>query len=66
MSKPQPSRALAQAREWALERAGAVLATGSVYLVGELLSALDGEDAPEPNPPGGARQMSDQGPRCSR
>jgi len=30
-------RALAQAREWARDRGGAVLVTGSVYLVGEVL-----------------------------
>ena len=30
-----------QAREWARERGGAVLATGSVYLVGELLAELE-------------------------
>jgi dihydrofolate synthase/folylpolyglutamate synthase len=35
--EPRPSRALAQAREWALGCGGATLATGSVYLVGELL-----------------------------
>jgi dihydrofolate synthase / folylpolyglutamate synthase len=34
---PDPVRALAQARRWASERAGAVLVTGSVYLVGDLL-----------------------------
>ncbi len=39
--EPQPSRALAQAREWAAERGGVVLATGSVYLVGDLLAALE-------------------------
>ena len=35
--EPRPSRALAQARSWAHEHGGAVLVTGSVYLVGELL-----------------------------
>jgi dihydrofolate synthase / folylpolyglutamate synthase len=39
--EPQPSRALAQARAWAAEHDGAVLATGSVYLVGELIGALE-------------------------
>ncbi|HEX4484332.1 MAG TPA: cyanophycin synthetase [Solirubrobacteraceae bacterium] len=34
---PSPWRALAQAREWASEHGAAVLATGSVYLVGDLL-----------------------------
>jgi dihydrofolate synthase/folylpolyglutamate synthase len=40
-SEPTPSRALAEARRWAGERSGAVLVTGSVYLVGELLAQLD-------------------------
>jgi dihydrofolate synthase/folylpolyglutamate synthase len=39
---PRPARALADAQRWARERGGAVLATGSVYLVGELLGALEG------------------------
>jgi dihydrofolate synthase/folylpolyglutamate synthase len=39
--EPQPSRALQQAREWAAEHSGAVLATGSVYLVGDLLGQID-------------------------
>jgi dihydrofolate synthase/folylpolyglutamate synthase len=39
---PSPSAALAEAQAWARERAGAVLATGSVYLVGDLLAGLDG------------------------
>jgi dihydrofolate synthase/folylpolyglutamate synthase len=34
----QPSRALVQARGWASGRTAAVLATGSVYLVGDLLA----------------------------
>jgi dihydrofolate synthase/folylpolyglutamate synthase len=38
--EPRPARALAQARAWAAERGGAVLATGSVYLVGDLLASL--------------------------
>jgi dihydrofolate synthase/folylpolyglutamate synthase len=38
--EPRPSRALEQARSWAREHAGAVLVTGSVYLVGELLGEL--------------------------
>ena len=47
--EPKPRRALELAREWAAAqqgpdgRAGAVLATGSVYLVGELLHALEPE-----------------------
>jgi dihydrofolate synthase / folylpolyglutamate synthase len=36
--EPNPARALAQAQAWAREHAGAVLATGSVYLVGDLLA----------------------------
>jgi dihydrofolate synthase / folylpolyglutamate synthase len=40
--EPRPWRALEQAREWARERHGAVLATGSVYLIGELLGRLEG------------------------
>ncbi len=43
-TEPRPQRALAQARRWAREEGGAVLATGSVYLVGDLIAAaLDGE-----------------------
>ena len=38
--EPSPRRALAEAQRWARERGGAVLATGSVYLVGDLLAAL--------------------------
>ena len=38
--EPRPAQALAGAQRWARERGGAVLATGSVYLVGELLRAL--------------------------
>jgi dihydrofolate synthase/folylpolyglutamate synthase len=37
---PHPASAFAAAREWALARGGAVLATGSVYLVGDLLAGL--------------------------
>jgi dihydrofolate synthase/folylpolyglutamate synthase len=45
--EPEPSRALEQAQIWARQHAGAVLASGSVYLVGDLLgrrgrSELDG------------------------
>ncbi len=36
--EPRPARALAAARGWAREQGTGVLATGSVYLVGELLS----------------------------
>jgi dihydrofolate synthase / folylpolyglutamate synthase len=37
-SEPRPGRALSAARAWARERGAAVLASGSVYLVGELLA----------------------------
>jgi dihydrofolate synthase / folylpolyglutamate synthase len=45
--EPSPARALAEARRWASERDGAVLATGSVYLVGDLLGGLAAEPAAE-------------------
>jgi dihydrofolate synthase/folylpolyglutamate synthase len=45
--EPSPARALAQAQEWALEHGGAVLATGSVYLVGDLLARVQQEPAAE-------------------
>jgi dihydrofolate synthase/folylpolyglutamate synthase len=38
--EPQPARALAEAQAWALQHHGAVLATGSVYLVGDLLAGV--------------------------
>jgi dihydrofolate synthase / folylpolyglutamate synthase len=43
LCEPQPVKALAAARDWARTRAGAaaVLATGSVYLVGDLLAHAD-------------------------
>lgn len=40
--EPRPAHALAQARTWASERVGSVLATGSVYLVGDLLAQQSG------------------------
>jgi len=40
----QPSSALAQAQSWARDHDGAVLATGSVYLVGEILAELNESD----------------------
>jgi dihydrofolate synthase/folylpolyglutamate synthase len=43
--EPRPAQALAEAQGWARERDGAVLATGSVYLVGELLGALSQTDS---------------------
>jgi dihydrofolate synthase/folylpolyglutamate synthase len=44
--EPQPGRALAEAQRWARERGegAGVLATGSVYLVGDLLDRLAGVD----------------------
>ena len=39
--EPRSARALEQAQRWAREHGGAVLVTGSVYLVGELLGQLD-------------------------
>ncbi|MGD0455356.1 MAG: cyanophycin synthetase [Solirubrobacteraceae bacterium] len=42
--EPQPVRALEQAQRWAREHAGAALATGSVYLVGDLLARLERSD----------------------
>jgi dihydrofolate synthase/folylpolyglutamate synthase len=39
--EPKPFRALAAARHWASEHGGAVLATGSVYLVGDLLGRVE-------------------------
>ncbi len=52
----QPLRALVQAQAWARERGGAVLATGSVYLVGELLGELGAAGAAEES--GGSRRRS--------
>jgi dihydrofolate synthase/folylpolyglutamate synthase len=37
--EPRPGRALAQAQAWAQAAGGSVLATGSVYLVGDLLAS---------------------------
>ena len=49
LCEPSARRALSQAQDWARERGAAVLATGSVYLVGDLLAALEierpGEDS---------------------
>jgi dihydrofolate synthase/folylpolyglutamate synthase len=39
--EPSARRALSLAQDWARRSGGAVLATGSVYLVGELLAALE-------------------------
>jgi dihydrofolate synthase/folylpolyglutamate synthase len=50
--EPSARSALSQAQDWARERGAAVLATGSVYLVGDLLGALEierlGEDSGAP------------------
>jgi dihydrofolate synthase/folylpolyglutamate synthase len=61
---PRPAHALAGAQSWAREHHAAVLATGSVYLVGELLASLQtglhagastpGSDARAEAPRGGA------------
>ena len=63
---PRPARALAGAQRWAREHEAAVLATGSVYLVGELLAGLHADldaDGPSarlnaraPAPRGGGRR----------
>jgi dihydrofolate synthase/folylpolyglutamate synthase len=56
--EPRPERALAEARRWAAEHDAGVLATGSVYLAGELLGlarASGDEASPDPRT-GGARR----------
>jgi dihydrofolate synthase/folylpolyglutamate synthase len=53
--EPRPLQALARARDWARERDGAVLATGSVYLVGDLLGELAHSRARGPRPGSPAR-----------
>ena len=61
--EPQPSRALALARDWAAEHDGAVLATGSVYLVGDLLGALErGGSVHEQSVARRLGAMNDRGP----
>ncbi|MFI4989688.1 MAG: bifunctional folylpolyglutamate synthase/dihydrofolate synthase [Solirubrobacterales bacterium] len=47
---PSPAEALADAQDWARDRAGAVLATGSVYLVGDLLAELHEGGATQDSP----------------
>jgi dihydrofolate synthase/folylpolyglutamate synthase len=54
--EPSPSRALAEARRWAAEHGAAVLVTGSVYLVGELLS--EERERPQREEPGGLRRRA--------
>jgi dihydrofolate synthase/folylpolyglutamate synthase len=63
---PRQAHALAGAQRWAREHGAAVLATGSVYLVGELLAGLHAglqagastarPDARAPSPRGGPRR----------
>ncbi len=43
--EPRPAQALAAARDWAAGSGGSVLATGSVYLVGELLGQMSATTA---------------------
>jgi dihydrofolate synthase/folylpolyglutamate synthase len=52
--EPRPERALEEARRWAGEHGAGVLATGSVYLVGELMAAGGGEAAAGPDGAPGA------------
>ena len=53
-----------EARRWARARDGAVLVTGSVYLVGELLGAVDGSGSVSGRAGGlgGRDEMNDDGP----
>jgi len=53
--EPKPARALEHAQRWAGEHGGTVLATGSVYLVGDLLGRLE---RPEGLTVPGARRTS--------
>jgi dihydrofolate synthase / folylpolyglutamate synthase len=53
--EPRPAEALRAARRWASERGGAVLATGSVYLVGELLASVQ-ERGPAQESPAARRR----------
>jgi dihydrofolate synthase / folylpolyglutamate synthase len=49
---PRPARALEHARAWAREHGGTVLATGSVYLVGDLIAAeSDADERGRDEPP---------------
>ncbi len=56
--EPRPGRALEQAQVWARASSAAVLATGSVYLVGELLACL-------PAAKGAAREAGQLGDRAT-
>jgi dihydrofolate synthase / folylpolyglutamate synthase len=55
---PEPARALDGARTWALARSGAVLATGSVYLVGDLIAEFEGRESARGGQPGARRGTS--------
>jgi dihydrofolate synthase/folylpolyglutamate synthase len=55
--EPRPGEALLAAQRWARERGGAVLATGSVYLVGELLRLFAQAPAGRSRPGVGASGM---------
>jgi dihydrofolate synthase / folylpolyglutamate synthase len=60
--EPHPLRALAAAQQWASQtgRGAAVLATGSIYLVGDLLANID-RLAPESAPGSSIRDLSASG-----
>jgi dihydrofolate synthase/folylpolyglutamate synthase len=66
--EPRADRALSSAQHWARERGGAVLATGSVYLVGELLSRLDAAAGAQETRAARRRaaMCTTTAPRCSR
>jgi dihydrofolate synthase/folylpolyglutamate synthase len=58
----QPAKALAAARVWARAQpdgAAAVLATGSVYLIGDLLTHADGLEAPAHQSHAGSRETDE-------
>src|SRR5258707_11872850 len=48
--EPRPERALRDARAWAAANGAGVLATGSVYLVGEILGLLGEHHIDSPGP----------------
>ena len=48
--EPRPALALAQAQSWSRANGSAVVATGSVYLVGELLATLNESDTLDGEP----------------
>jgi dihydrofolate synthase/folylpolyglutamate synthase len=54
--EPRPDRALAAARAWARQHGTGVLVTGSVYLVGELLAALEADADEELSDARGSRR----------